>query len=86
MATAITDVRVNILDELDKINGLINVIEPCMHEEELCIMDECLCRLEAFIQLLPRDVQDEVLNSPRYLCVVTGLMTDWSETISPVNG
>ena len=56
MATAITDVRVNLLDELNKINDLIDVIAPCMHEEELCIIEECLCRLEAFIHLLPKDV------------------------------
>ena len=86
MATAITDVPVNLLDELNKINDLIDVIAPCMHEEELCIIDECLCRLEAFIHLLPRDVQDEVLNSSKYLFVVRGLLTNWSETISPLNG
>ena len=74
MATAITDVRVSLLDELDKIDDLIVVIEPCM--QELCVIDECLCRLKAFIQLLPRDVQDEVLNSSRYLFVVRDLMTN----------
>ena len=66
MATAIPDVPVNLLDELDKINSLIDVIAPCMHEEELWNIGGSLDRLEAFIQLLPNGVQDEVLNSSEY--------------------
>ena len=74
MATANIDVRVNLLDELNKINEIIDVIVPCMHEEELWIIEECLCRLEAFFYLLPMEAQHEVLNSSRYLFVVSDLM------------
>ena len=74
MAIAIVDVRANMLDELNKINDLIAVIAPCMHEDELWIIDECLCRLEAFFYLLPMEAQHEVLNSSRYLFVVSDLM------------
>ncbi len=66
MATAITDVQVNLLDELDKINSLIDVILPCMHADELWKIGTSLLKLEAFIQLLPKDVQDEVLKSSDY--------------------
>lgn len=66
MITAITNVRVNLLDELNKISDLIDVLEPCMYPEELWTIDEPLRRLEAFIHLLPKGVQDEVLNSSKY--------------------
>ena len=66
MITAITHVRVNLLDELSKINELIDVLASCMYEEELWKFGESLWKLEAFIKLLPKDVQDEVLNSSKY--------------------
>ena len=66
MITAITDVRVSLLDELSKINELIDVLAPCMYKEELWKIGESLWKLEAFIHLLPKGVQDEVLNSSKY--------------------
>ncbi len=73
MNAAITDVRVNLLDELSKINDCVDVLAPCMYDEELWKIGESLWKLEAFILLLPKGVQDEVLNSSKYALDVSDL-------------
>ncbi len=58
----------------------------CMDDDEYWTLEESIAKLKAFLDILPEGTQQEVMNSSQYWIAVNDLMSDWSESISPVNG
>ena len=88
MNTQNTESGANLKYEIDFIYQYIdwNCSSMSMHDHEFWALVESIAKLKAFLDILPEATQHEVMNSSQYWIAVNDLMSDWSESISPVGG
>ena len=82
MITQNTELGMNLKYEIDFIYEYFdwNCSAMSMHDHEFWALEESIAKLRAFLDILPEETQQEVMNSSQYWIAVNDLMRYWSES------